>query len=315
MGKVSACLHMLVIDGGTRDLVDDLLDCVVSFCTDMGTEIGIVDALAGGFWSWLKSQCKPQTLQSSNNGDEDALADQGSPDDLQENLRQFLWKYAMPIPGFLHILDNAAFRSDMSMKGYKSFETQIMAICAVFTHEGELRKFRESLVRRNLGQYACYFERSFPNFISWRWQSLTHTLEWILELEHLLRKLWDDEDFGPLPQTRSRRNREVGEVQEEIPQIIALGPLFESASFWAYAKVDFALHMVIERLIWWLESCPCHRMPDWAAHNFTASEEMQRQAQSIDETIDRRGQEFLELQQLPLQGERGSIPGSRSLHG
>ena len=107
-------------------------------------------------------------------------------------------------------------------------------------------------------------------FIEWRWSSLVKTLHWLLDIEDLLVKYWDDEAFGQVPKPRGRR----AQAEEEIP--VKLSAIIESPFFWTYAKMLHTLQMVVEQLVWWSESCPCHPRPKWTSNQFKIGQRYSR---------------------------------------
>ena len=80
-----------------------MLDGLVSWTTDLGTEAGFADCLADGFWERLGGQVRQTALRMDNgNGDELGDASPGP----SSTLTIFLFRRAILIPRMCHMIDN-----------------------------------------------------------------------------------------------------------------------------------------------------------------------------------------------------------------
>eukprot|EP00969_Alexandrium_andersonii_P305323 13496424-Alexandrium_andersonii.AAC.1 len=108
-------MHMCNLESPNPEAVHAFCDQIVAFTTDMGPEIGIAGAVAGGFRPWLPSDLR---------GGDDIEADGGgeAPEGANpSDAARYLFKSAIPVAGCLHVFDSAAEAAHQSMQYWETF--------------------------------------------------------------------------------------------------------------------------------------------------------------------------------------------------
>jgi hypothetical protein len=255
--KCAAHLHSLHMEFLEAARVDAVLAACRSYTTDMGVELGIVDCAAAGFASWFSGKAKPSSMERDD-GDEEL--------EVAPRLRTHLWEHAIPIPGMLHTLDNLTSQMHEFMTWWDTFILHLKAIMSILCQSGPLERFTQSL-RAEHAWAVHHFERTFPAHAEWRWGSLMQTFDWLLPLEVILKGCWSPQAF---------LNVRAATGQDDV-SAAAVTAAIRSPLFWAYANMLSNLQEIIERLVWWLESCPCHPRPDFATHQRQERQRLSKQ--------------------------------------
>ena len=116
MQHKSACLlHALSLESGTEGDLKKLLGRVAGFCTDMGTELGIAEAV----YAPISESPALGALPLGGAGDAvtedsgfapigDIGMDPAVADDTLPTPGEHLYEHAIPVPGICHIIDDCS---------------------------------------------------------------------------------------------------------------------------------------------------------------------------------------------------------------
>ena len=257
--KVAGLMHSLSLETDGMGHLQTVLQNTVTLTTDMGVEMGIAGAVHGksaGAYAWFVDGLEPAGATADDGEWQPAASDSGA----------FVFERAVPIPGLLHILDNIT--EDLHEKamaqwgGYVKYLEEVCRLLCV-------RSCRDLFLATCVRVHGASGEADADNFFSgdphsvteWRWSSVYRVLAWLLPLRGRLQYYWDPRAYakeqGPGEHAGATRgyaeNRKAHRVDTE-----ALTAAISSPFFWAYGDLLFLVQRVIESLVGWLESCPCH---------------------------------------------------------
>ena len=228
-----------------------IIDSVVSFCTDMGTELGIADITKSGWAHFHESLRLPEQHPIVQDDGTDAAHfpdSEEAPQLTSSNVH--LFRRALPIPGVLHIISSCTEMLHTSVFTHRAeFIQQLSAVTRMLCTPHLLELFLQTCIRNET--YGCFehmFKKSFDPVIEWRWTSLTECLSWFLPLEGPLRAAWRPGKFASGWDVETHVENKFQILRQAIP----------NSFFWSYAKMMFRLQRGLDEISFWAENCPCH---------------------------------------------------------
>ena len=160
-------------------VLNDILERFVSFCSDLGTEIGFADAEGPPL-------CQLAPLQPAMEEDAGAFGN-GEPN--PENPER-IFESAMGIAGLDHIVANATKQMITDgLRFWKSFKAMLVDILGLFCFMWRRERFIVTCLRHGPGAaYEHLFKEDAPTVANWRWLTLLRVLSWLLKREWVLRR-------------------------------------------------------------------------------------------------------------------------------
>ena len=207
-----------------------------SWCTDMGTELGIASFSAFKLQALLPEwqQVGPMMAQGLS-------YDVGDDGDIGMQEPEYFMPRAVPVAGIMHMVHNLSKDLDTSLKMWSQWHSDYKKLCDfLFT-----KHLRELYVRTCLADTP--FESQIPLFARgfgaphWekRWGSLVKSLQKIRSLLTVFRATWDEAKMG-------------GDEHQDISRIV------QNNVWWLYIDVLLQLHSCLHSLAGWCETCECH---------------------------------------------------------
>ena len=235
--KTAALLHSLRLESRGREHLENICSRVVAFTTDLGTEMGLAEALRGStILGWTHPDLQTHEVERADDHHDAPSRGGSSP---------FVFPHALPVPGVLHILDNCTHQSlDEGFQHWPVYVKQLQSICAILTQKWERDVLLQDMVQKGATQAEQnLLNREFPTIVSWRWGSLHHVLEALLPLRPILVQYFSTSAF-----LQSKNGVDAAAVHFAL----------RSPLFWCYTKMLFVMQDKLRELQCWAERCPCH---------------------------------------------------------
>ena len=252
--KAACICHSVRLECRSQDQLEAALSRCVSITTDMGTELGLSDVIKGTFSEWFPEALRAvHSIECDAGGDSvSAVAQESGPG---PGMTAFMFGRAIPVPGLLHVLDNATQQiNQKSLKFWPRFENHLRCLCKLLCRRHSRDRFiRHCLEERSAPAHICaQFKHEFKSIVEWRWGTLFQVLRWLLPLRLSLRIWWSSEHYLHGESIAAQRENADGVDAPFLTSTIA------SALFWTYCSMCLELQTVLEHIRFWAESCPCH---------------------------------------------------------
>ena len=247
--KVAACLHALNLESLGLEHLQQTMNQVVAFTSDLGVEVGLAEAQLGpSLLQWFDtSKHHNLTVQvEEDTGEGKCLVDPISTTKAEDTP---IFENAFPVPGMLHIISNCILQSHKhSMTHWPNYLTQLRAISNFLSKRWEREAIQAHMRRQNAtSEEERRFDKDIPTVTHWRWGCVLHLLKAILPLRGVLRSYC---------QTCDLTNSKSEDVD---PDLLREGIV--SDFFWAYSRMLLCMHAVLGDVSVWCEGCPCHHEP------------------------------------------------------
>eukprot|EP00959_Pyramimonas_sp_CCMP1952_P123782 2587916-Pyramimonas_sp.AAC.1 len=174
---------------------------VVSFTSDMGTELGLAD-----FECTMKDILPPWVLGQAESGDGQLSADlgfdlatiadsAGGVDPAVASAKIF--GLAMPIAGMMHIIHNLSWFVDCRLSHFPEWLKGMTSLVTLLHYEHNRRRYVISCVRGSdfSGRANSINRVGVPLFTEWRWGSVITVIHKLAPLECVLRNTFSAEKF------------------------------------------------------------------------------------------------------------------------
>ena len=254
--KTACLLHTLGLESESRTALFSHLQNVVSWTSDMGTEVQLPQFQALDLQGLLPGWLHGEVLASS---DVEQLGSDAEGPDRQPDVPvpaapsaepeqlQALMPNCLIIPGCLHIFHNLSADVHHKMEWWDPFWEQLKDVACLLAE----RHLRERFINYCLrGTASAQYEPDFhatgvSKLYEKRWQNVISCLDNLLPLFEPLRQAWDLQTF--------LANSGIDSKVPEGVQAALSSPLF-----CRYVYMVYGVHKVMSNFEFWLESCPCH---------------------------------------------------------
>ena len=237
-------------DTGTAAALQTHVDEYLSFCCDLGVDSGIrsfqvtspVDLLP----PWLQEELTEVQLQPDL-GDDDAELPAPAPPQPQP-----LLKYAMEVPGSLHILSNLPKDLGLKLKMWKSHMAKLHQIEPLLVDKYHRDRLRATHFVEG-SKEDTMFKKFTGSLYEQRWFSVYIFIQQALPLIQVLYNLWSAQQFVlGFSKDKADPDKDGRFTPHGIRRILD-DPVFHS-----YNRAMLALGCCLKRMSAWLEACPCH---------------------------------------------------------
>ena len=250
--KVAACLHSLNLESLNLSHLQQTMNQVVAFTSDLGVEIGLAEAELGpSLLQWFDdSKHHMLTLEV----EEDTGGGQSlDPLNPLRAPNANIFENAFPVPGMLHIISNCILQSHQhSMHHWNTYLAQLRNISNFLSKRWERQAIQAEMRSKGATQEEeRLLDKDVPTVTAWRWGCVYHLLKRLLPLRGVLRSYC---------QTRGRRSKTHNDAADDDDDVDQ-GLLQESICsecFWAYSRMLLCMHAVLDDVTAWCEGCPCH---------------------------------------------------------
>jgi hypothetical protein len=258
--KAAALAHAWFLETPSMAAMTTSTCNVVSFTTDMGTEMGL--SALPMFGSHADAQLLPQWMRVTAL---DFEMDIGVGDGVDEASEKLFLRRAIAVPGLLHIFHNMMQDVDTSLSFWRHFWPQVKNIERLFTS----RIKRERVIAR------CF--KNVPHYASLElllqdWTGTIHEERWGDIVNFLfkarpvllgLRAVWNEAAYR---QNITEQERDEGEEpggQQRQPGQGVFSPAMltqtlRSNKWFVYLDFVLAVHNLPTHLTRWAEACGCH---------------------------------------------------------
>ena len=269
--KVRMIMHVFWMMGQPPRLacLARLLNMVVAFTTDMGTEIGMSDFEACSLRSVMPSWMFPSQHGRRVMEEDDGCLDEEEPEvcDPVENKRN-VFPESLVVPGVLHVMHNLSWKADRAMPNFDPWLNGLKAVVTLLHYKQNRELFVERCIRGTpFDHIRSPLNHGIPSTAEWRWGTIVLVLKALLPMRVLLRCTFDAAKMC----TKMRDQAEDEEDErEQGPKKAREGKLdhaliqttLRDAKWWAFSEMLWTLHKVLMDFQGWIESCPCH----WPLH-------------------------------------------------
>ena len=173
-----------------------------------------------------------------------------------------LLKYAIPVPGLLHILSNALQDVTSTLKYWPEYKVQLNNLSAFLRHKSRLDLFVATCVEPSRNpqrtEARTVFAKHLPTLHEQRWGSVTSFIGGMLRLWPMLCTFWDRGAFA-----EHAGALEADSLFDAAALTSSLGDRF----FRAYSEMLQSLQAVVVEASVWAEGCPCHPVPHQAGRD------------------------------------------------
>ena len=271
--KLHNVLHALRLELGSWDNVKLFAEKMVAITTDCGTEAGIVsvptDILDESFLPQIHVDGDPDGdfigpwWASGDAGPEDGEGGAGD----RRVLASLLFPNTLWIPGCCHLLHTVAGEVPRALGKYTDwFAPKLQKACLFLSTPYLVERFKEQCLR---SAAAADFRQLFAKSVDaklaeWRWMSLTHCLELLLERQAALmlffspKEMLFNEKAAADEQAVAVAREHPGENEVRDSNMAVLNGIFKDPVFWAYAHMLDGVASVLVDLDSTMWACPCH---------------------------------------------------------
>ena len=262
-----AFLHALFLETGNFELMCAMGSQTTAIASDKGTEAGIQQAPAVSLRDFL---CFAQ-------GDS-FMADDGDGQNEAETC-MLDFSFSLGIHALQHFVNNCTKGIADAMPSfwedvYPNMNALISCLSAKFFRQ----RFAATCLSSSEGAaWRSKFEEGYSDtLVGWRFGSLAACNRALLAYEYPLRRFWDDEKLhfkqhapqqpGQQPPPRPHSEKPEG------PNISVASQACKSKCFWAWQHMFSRIANIVDHMMNWLQSCPCHDLSagSWGArcHEF-----------------------------------------------
>ena len=244
--KAQAIAHMFATEARSWQSLRAAFHSVVSFTSDMGTELGL-----GAFQCSLHEVAPkwfaPAPQLNADDGEVGILPEAGlSWDEL--HAVSPLFPGALQVPGLQHVLDNVNREVHQSLSYWSTFFSSLKNIEHLLSQPHRRKHFVVSCLNSTCWSDNAAMVAQFRSTLyEHRWHEVASFVRNLLPLMPLLRGSWDAQKYA-------RQNTEQGsEFSASMLSATLNNPLFG-----AYLHLIDLLESTCEQLAAWGEACDCH---------------------------------------------------------
>ncbi|CAE7694010.1 unnamed protein product [Symbiodinium sp. KB8] len=251
--KTSCLLHTLGLESESRPALFNHLQNVVSWTSDMGTEVQLPQFQALDVQTLLPGWLHGEVLASSDveqfgsdtEGPDRPDAPAAAPAEPEQ--LQSLMPNCLIIPGCLHIFHNLSADVHHKMEWWNPFWEQLKDVACLLAERHLRERFINFCLR---GTASAQYEPDFhatgvSKLYEKRWQNVITCLDNLLPLFEPLRQAWDLQSFMA-----------NSGIESKVPE--GVEKALTSPLFCRYVYMVYGVHKVMSNFEFWLESCPCH---------------------------------------------------------
>ena len=276
--ELHAFLHAMFLETGCFSLMCRMAQQTTATASDKGTEAGIQQAPRLSLREFLRfAQGEP------------LIPDGDSEHDVERNMLDF--KQSLGIHALQHFVNNCTKGIADAMPSfwedvYPGMNALVNCLSAKFFRQ---RFTATCLTSADAKVWHGKFEEGYSsNLVGWRFGSLAACNKALLSYEYPLRQFWDDDklsfrnvqhlqqggqgeqgDQAPAPHPVPRPHSQ----KPEGPNVSLASQACRSKSFWAWQHMFGKIGNIVDHMMRWLQSCPCHdlRETGWGprSHEFT----------------------------------------------
>jgi len=188
--------------------------------SDMGTEFGLVDA--------------PDVAHLCSYGHGPVMPG------------QWLYPYALQIPGTQHILDTILRDGLCRLEWWTSWETEAKVVCQ-WLHQKPHREFLPNRLDHNDTELVQSLDASCESFAEWRWKTLAHVTRDLQRMQRALRE-----------STEGVQAKELA-LRDSVQAHTFLMSV-KYASFVNRCGAWSVIAKPVSDLFSWIRGCPCHEL-------------------------------------------------------
>ena len=198
--KLGAVLHSLRMSCDSDAKLQDMANHTFSVTTDMGTELGLSDAVGcAELWSYFTPALPgmPGGPAAEVLEPDEGTVQELAPAAVARQLQDHVFPMSIPIPGLCHILDNATHDLLDSLPGWGDYLPHLQTMTDLLCQPWSRERFDATCTKgRGLNHFEGMFDRSFKPIVGWRWGTLCDTLSWLTVLRIPLQAAWDSQAFN-----------------------------------------------------------------------------------------------------------------------
>ena len=234
-----------------QTLTREIMHCVVSFCTDLGTESGFAEQAEG----FGLADVLPQWM-----GDADLEPDEGAVlEPEQEADNAFLFANALSSPGLLHICFNMCDDVHKNLTHYAEWLPKFKALAELLHHQHLRKRFLAKCVLNTpFAWMASQLQAGIPKPAMWRWGTIHKALPQLLAKKRFLQLTWDARKFSSGDGEQEVQEQPRREDMEGDFEVNIVSAAIQSESFWLYTCMLSKLNQFPADLAAWAEGCACH---------------------------------------------------------
>ena len=258
--KVRCTLHLFWMLGGlaaTRlQSVIARAETVTSFTTDMGTEMGLADAVVPSYRSALPPWLYPEAHGARVLPDDDDHDHRVDLDEEVESKRVFPW--AMVIPGVLHIAHNLSLKMDKRLQLWEWWLSGLQALVTLLHCKHNRQAFLERCVKGTSFERHHTLRTGVPTTTDWRWNTVDPIIYKLLLLRAVLRQTFKASKMSGVKS--DSEGEDQGARREKVGKLnpTKVESTVKSHLWWTFALMLHMLHRLLTRFQQWCESCFCH---------------------------------------------------------
>ena len=267
-----AFLHSMFLETGDFRLMRLMAQCTTAIASDKGTEAGLQRAAPIELRSFLSFL---QGTSVMSDGDEDFQLEDGL----------FDFRSSLGIHALMHFVNNCTKGIADAMPFfwehvYPGMNGLVKCLAAKFFRQ----RFIATCLAAPEGKvwHAKFEEGYSSDLVGWRFGSLAACSKALLQYEFPLRTFWDDDKLkfqdrqNPAQHQHQNPNQEPEPPQQqprphsekpEGPNIPIASQACRSKFFWAWQKMFSRIANIVDHMMNWLQSCPCH---EFAANTWGA---------------------------------------------
>ena len=288
--KASCLLHATAFECEGRPGLEQQLQRMVSWTTDLGTEVQLPQLQTSSMQTLLPTWLHAQVLAASDVEEIQSDAEGARPrielplpaQDAEEI--GSLMPSCLIVPGCLHIFHNLSSDLHEKLRWWSAFWDQLQDVAALLAE----RFLRERFVHQCLrGSASAQYEEDFKatgisKLYEKRWQNVISCLDHLLPLFEPLRQAWDYNQF-------------IGDSGIDPKVALGVDKALSSPLFCRYVFMVYGVHKLMANFEFWLESCPCHQQ-------LGDEEEPSKKRRHRK----RKSSAMMSLKQCPMKGKRSS---------
>ena len=213
---------------------------LVSFTTDMGTELGLAEFEAWNLvdvlppWMFGEADSTPG-LQPDFGFEGDVLG--GGVCGVQAARGERVFGPAVSVAGMMHIIHNLSWFADVKLNCFKDWLDGLKSVVTLLHYHHNRRRYVFSCIIG--GPYegqASRFKGGVPIFTEWRWGSIVHLIELLIPFQYLLKSTFSAFKFTNMEKKESAQDRPLRAVlprplstAERVSSLLLLLPVSPSS--------------------------------------------------------------------------------------
>ena len=284
--KCAALLHKWALCVRSMSALGKYRDSFMSFCSDMGTELGIgefrVDSVESLMPSWLlppnlQSDLESGHIEPIQDTDADMVSDMALPaqlvhmpepepapapvqgfDTAHPDHAVFFLRNAVVIPGALHIVNNALQQVSTSMTYWDTWFEQLQMFEGLWQC-GRLQRFVNYCVRPSQVSHKAdeLLRQKLGTLYMKRWGEIAKFCQRLSNVLWIIRCAWNERLFLQGVASQTGQDGQAHFNPEKFTNIL------QDNLFFCYFDLVLNLTKVLEACGQWAESCPCHEDLQW----------------------------------------------------